>query len=70
MLIIYTIVQLVIGHSISKMNRSLPTPTLTLEVKSLLAYALIPILIVFPASMYVAYYGINDGLKTLSLIHI
>ncbi|NRF25611.1 EAL domain-containing protein [Vibrio coralliilyticus] len=48
------------------MNRSLPTPTLTLEVKSLLAYALIPILIVFPASLYVAYYGINDGLKTIA----
>ncbi len=49
------------------MNRSLPTPTLTLEVKSLLAYALIPILIVFPASLYVAYQGINDSLRNIAV---
>lgn len=48
------------------MNRPLPAPTLTLEVKSLLAYALIPFLIVFPASLYVAYYGVTDSLKTIA----
>ncbi|MCG9597356.1 EAL domain-containing protein [Vibrio sp. Isolate25] len=47
------------------MNQSVST--LTLELKSLLAYILIPLCIVFPVSQYVAYYGITDSLKTIAL---
>ncbi|WP_253809359.1 EAL domain-containing protein [Vibrio sp. RE88] len=39
---------------------------MTLEIKSLLAYILIPLCIVFPVSLYVAYYGMADSLKTIA----
>ncbi|MDA0118727.1 EAL domain-containing protein [Vibrio sp. T11.5] len=49
------------------MNKTAPLLNLTFETKSLLAYVLIPLVIVFPASLYLAYQGINDSLKNIAV---
>ncbi|MBN3493184.1 hypothetical protein [Vibrio neptunius] len=52
------------------MNKTAPLLNLTFETKSLLAYILIPLVIVFPASLYLAYQGINDSLKNIAKFSI